>query len=232
MALIDVNGKGFKNFMAKLYGIGAAVVIMGAMFKILHWPGADIMLIVGLSTESVIFFFSAFEKPASEYDWSLVYPELAGIDDLDEDERIDGRNNAVGGGGGGGGTIAHELDAMLEEAKIDSELIQSLGDGLRRFGDAATKLNGTIDASAATEEYGEQIKLASKNMESLNALYAVQLEGSANHVEAQNSLMEKLNESLSQSDRLTGEVNSLVSNMSNLNSIYGGMLSAMNPNRN
>lgn len=230
MALIDVNGKGFKNFMAKLYGIGAAVVIMGAMFKILHWPGADIMLIVGLSTESVIFFFSAFEKPASEYDWSLVYPELAGIDDLDEDERIDGRNNAVGGGGGG--TIAHELDAMLEEAKIDSELIQSLGDGLRRFGDAATKLNSTIDASAATEEYGEQIKLASKNMESLNALYAVQLEGSANHVEAQNSLMEKLNESLSQSDRLTGEVNSLVSNMSNLNSIYGGMLSAMNPNRN
>ncbi|MCC5916826.1 MAG: gliding motility protein GldL [Cryomorphaceae bacterium] len=216
--------------MAKLYGIGAAVVIMGAMFKILHWPGADIMLIVGLSTESVIFFFSAFEKPASEYDWSLVYPELAGIDDLDEDERIDGRNNAVGGGGGG--TIAHELDAMLEEAKIDSELIQSLGDGLRRFGDAATKLNSTIDASAATEEYGEQIKLASKNMESLNALYAVQLEGSANHVEAQNSLMEKLNESLSQSDRLTGEVNSLVSNMSNLNSIYGGMLSAMNPNRN
>ncbi len=227
MALIDVNSKGFKNFMAKLYGLGAGVVILGAMFKILHWPGADIMLIVGLSTEAVIFFFSAFEKPASEYDWSLVYPELAGMEDLDEvEESIGGRSNSTPS------TVTEELDAMLEEAKIDSELIQSLGDGLRRFGDAASKLNETIDASAATNEYGEQLKLASKNMESLNALYAVQLEGSANHVEAQNSLMEKLNESLSNSDRLTDEVNSLVSNMSNLNTVYGGMLSAMNPNRN
>src|SRR6056300_295689 len=77
MALIDVNGKRFKNFMAKLYGIGAAVVITGAMFKIMHWEGANIMLVVGLTTEAVIFLFSAFEKPASEYDWTLVYPELA-----------------------------------------------------------------------------------------------------------------------------------------------------------
>ena len=59
MALIDVNGKRFKGFMAKLYGIGAAIVITGAMFKILHWPGADIMLVLGLSTEAVIFLFSA-----------------------------------------------------------------------------------------------------------------------------------------------------------------------------
>ena len=77
MALIDVNGKRFKNFMAKLYGIGAAVVILGALFKIMHWEGANIMLVVGLGTEAVIFLFSAFEKPATEYDWSLVYPELA-----------------------------------------------------------------------------------------------------------------------------------------------------------
>ncbi len=229
MALIDVNSKGFKNFMAKLYGLGAGVVILGAMFKILHWPGADIMLIVGLSTEAVIFFFSAFEKPASEYDWSLVYPELAGMEDLDE---VEDRLAPRGGNTGVSSSVTEELDAMLEDAKIDSELIQSLGDGLRRFGDAASKLNETVDASAATQEYGEQLKMASKNMESLNALYAVQLEGSANHVEAQNSLMEKLNESLSNSDRLTNEVNSLVTNMSSLNNVYGGMLNAMNVNRN
>jgi gliding motility-associated protein GldL len=229
MALIDVNSKGFKNFMAKLYGLGAGVVILGAMFKILHWPGADIMLIIGLSTEAVIFFFSAFEKPGSEYDWTLVYPELAGMEDLDEeDDRLGGRNGNMGVAS----SVTEELDAMLEDAKIDSELIQSLGDGLRRFGDAASKLNETVDASAATQEYGEQLKMASKNMESLNALYAVQLEGSANHVEAQNSLMEKLNESLSNSDRLTDEVNSLVTNMSSLNNVYGGMLNAMNVNRN
>ena len=82
MALIDVNGKKFKNFMAKLYGWGAAVVIMGALFKILHMPGADWMLIIGLTTEAVIFFISAFEKPASDYEWSRVYPELAESDDI------------------------------------------------------------------------------------------------------------------------------------------------------
>ena len=69
MALIDVNGKRFKNFMAKLYGFGAAVVILGALFKIMHWEGANYMLVVGLGTEAVIFFFSAFEKPATDYDW-------------------------------------------------------------------------------------------------------------------------------------------------------------------
>lgn len=65
--------------MGKLYGVGASVVIVGAMFKIMHWPGADLMIVVGMSTEAIIFFFSAFEPLHVEYDWSLVYPELAGV---------------------------------------------------------------------------------------------------------------------------------------------------------
>jgi gliding motility-associated protein GldL len=226
MALIDVNSKRFKNFMSKLYGWGAAVVILGAMFKILHLEGADIMLVVGLTTEAVIFFFSAFEKPHEEYDWTLVYPELAGMEDPDAELEMGANNkqNKL--------STTQELDLMLEEAKIDAELIESLGDGLRKFGDAANKLNSTVDAAAATSEYGEQLTLASKNMESLNALYAVQLESSANHMEAQNTLMEKLNSSISDSEKLSTEVSSLVQNMSQLNNIYGGMLSAMNPARN
>jgi gliding motility-associated protein GldL len=221
MALIDVNGKRFKNFMAKLYGLGAAVVILGAMFKILHYPGADIMLVVGLTTEAVIFFFSAFEKPHEEYDWTLVYPELAGMEDPDE-EMIRSGNQI---------SPTQELDNMLSEAKIDGELIESLGSGLRKFGDAAHKLNETVDAAAATSEYGEQLTLASKNMESLNALYAVQLESSASHMEVQNNLMEKLNSSLGDSEKLAEEVSSLASNMGQLNNVYGGMLSAMNVNK-
>src|SRR3954466_5495966 len=74
-----MGGKKWKSFMAKLYGFGAAVVIIGAMFKIMHWPGAGPMLVVGLSVEAIIFFFSAFEPPHEEIDWSLVYPELAGM---------------------------------------------------------------------------------------------------------------------------------------------------------
>lgn len=225
MALIDVNSKGFKNFMAKLYGIGAAVVIMGAMFKILHLPGADIMLVVGLSTESVIFLFSAFEKPGTEYDWTLVYPELAGMND-DDDYPSGGR------GGNNQLSTTQELDKMLEDAKVDSELIESLGEGLRKFGDAASNLNETSEAAAATKNYEEQISTASKNMESLNALYVVQLESSANHMETQNALMEKLNTSMENSEKLSSEVSSLTENIAQLNSVYGGMLSAMGGNRN
>lgn len=229
MALIDVNSRRFKNFMAKLYGLGAAVVILGAMFKILHLPGADVMLVVGLTTEAVIFFFSAFEKPHEEYDWTLVYPELAGMEEDEEYEAI-----ARGRGGSNSLSTTQELDKMMEDAKIDAELIESLGTGLRKFSDAASKINETSDAALATKEYEEQLQMASKNMESLNALYAVQLESSANHMETQNTLMEKLNSSIENSDKLSTEVNSLVTNMSQLNNIYGGMLSAMNanPNRN
>ena len=219
MALIDVNGKRFKTFMSRLYGWGASIVILGAMFKILHWTGADVMLVVGLTTEAVIFFFSAFEKPHEEYDWSLVYPELAGMEDPDEEYQ-----KSL--------TPTQELDNMLEEAKIDGALIESLGNGLRSFGDAASKLNETVDAAAATREYGEQMSLATRNMESLNALYAVQLESSANHMEAQNNLMEKLSSSIEDSEKLSTEVSSLVNNMTKLNGVYGGMLSAMNINAN
>ena len=131
--------KAGQNFMAKLYGIGASVVILGAMFKILHWPGADIMLTVGLTTEAVIFFISAFEKPHVDYDWSLVYPELAGMDD-------DGNKSPV-----------RELDNMLEKAKVDGDIIQSLGDGLRKVNQAANGIGSVVDIADSTKKYSDQV---------------------------------------------------------------------------
>jgi len=219
MALIDVNGKGFKNFMAKLYGWGAAVVILGALFKILHLPGADLMLIIGLGTEAVIFFFSAFEKPSEEVDWTLVYPELAGMEDPDF---IEGRLEK-----GSQLTPTQELDNMLAEAKIDSELMQSLGDGMKKLSDTAGNLSSTADAAGATQEYSDQLSSAAKNMESLNALYQVQLDNSKTQVEMQNSVMERLGTTVDKSQGLAEEVAMLTTNIGNLNNVYGGMLSAM-----
>src|SRR5690606_40505885 len=103
---------------------------------------------------------------------------------------------------------------------------------LRKFGEADDNLNNSIDADSATQQYGEQLSLASKNMESLNALYAVQLESSANHMETQNRLMENLTASINDSEKLATEVSSLAQNMNQLNNVYGGMLSAMNVNKN
>jgi gliding motility-associated protein GldL len=220
MALIDVNGKKFKNFMAKLYGWGAAVVIMGALFKILHMPGADWMLIIGLTTEAVIFFISAFEKPAADYEWSRVYPELA--DAEEEYAPAAKKSRAVSNL-----SPTQELDKMLDEAKIGPELIQSLGDGMRRLSETAGSLNTAVDAAGATAAYSNQLSTAAKNMEALNALYAVQLENTTNQVEVQNALMEKLGTSIQDSEKLTGEVSKMVNNVSALNNVYGNMLAAM-----
>lgn len=156
-----MKGKKWKNFMAKLYGWGAAVVILGALFKIQHWPGAGIMLTIGLSTEAVIFFFSAFEKPHEEPDWSLVYPELAGMHGEEKDEPAKKS-----------GTVTEELDKMLEEAKIGPELLQSLGSGLRNLSDSTAKLSDLSDAAVATNDYAQSMKSASANVDELSKAYS------------------------------------------------------------
>lgn len=166
MGLAELTkSKKWKNFMAKLYGWGAAVVIVGALFKIQHWEGASEMLIVGLGTEAVIFFFSAFEPPHEEVDWSLVYPELAGMEG-------DGHGHGHGGKGGsvyGGDSVSQQLDRMLEDAKIGPELIESLGMGMRNLGDNAQKLTNLSDASVATNDYTNTLLEASQSVNAFSA---------------------------------------------------------------
>jgi gliding motility-associated protein GldL len=216
MALIDVNGKRFKNFMTKLYGLGAAVVIMGALFKIIHLKGADLMLIIGLTTEAVIFAISAFEAQPKEYDWTLAYPELENEPAKEKKVRRSG-----------GGTVTQELDRMLEEAKIGPELLDSLSNGMRKLSETAASLNTATDAAGATAAYSEQLGAAAKNMEALNALYAVQLESSASQMEVQSAVIEKLGASAQSADSLSAEVTKLSQNLAQLNSVYGNMLTAM-----
>lgn len=151
-----VRTRGFRNFMAKLYGLGAAVVILGALFKINHYAGADIMLIVGLGTESLIFFFSAFEPPHVEPDWSLVYPELAGM----YPESGEGHKKPT-----------QELDDLLSEAKIGPELIASLGTGLKKMSDNASRLADITDAASVTNDYVSNVKGASASVSELNQSY-------------------------------------------------------------
>lgn len=157
------QSKTFKNLMVKLYGIGAAVVIVGALFKIQHWEGADIMLILGLGTEAIIFTFSAFEPPHQEVDWSLVYPELAGMHEPGA-QRKKALNAAKD-------PVAQQLDKMLSEAKIGPDLIQSLGTGLKSLGDNAGKMADISNATVATNEYSSSIRSASKTVGEMTTAY-------------------------------------------------------------
>lgn len=164
MSWIDkmVISPGYKKFMSKLYGWGASVVIIGALFKINHYPYADVMLIIGLTTESIIFFFSAFEIPHKEPDWTLVYPELAGLDHATGiDHKSHGKKDAVSG----------ELDKMLEKAKIGPELIESLGNGMRNLSETTSKLSNVADASLANDKYVNTMKSATESANVLNESY-------------------------------------------------------------
>ena len=155
-----MQSKGWKNFMAKLYGLGAAVVIVGAMFKIMHWPGAGPMLVLGLTVEAIIFFFSAFEPPHEEVDWSLVYPELAGMHDDDEKKKARAKD-----------PVAMALDKILEDGKIGTDLILSLGNGMRNLSENTSKLTDLTDASVATNEYVTNVRQASNSINDMSKSY-------------------------------------------------------------
>lgn len=185
-----VQSSGWKNFMSKLYGIGASIVIVGALFKIQHWSGAGIMLTVGLLTEAVIFFFSAFEPLHEEIDWTLVYPELAGIPEegtealpsqgsgRSRDTGAIGSGGFSGGGFGGGGygggagsAALAKFDEMLEKAEITPELFQNLGTGMKKLGDATTNINAMNDIALASNTYSATVKGATDALGKLSESY-------------------------------------------------------------
>lgn len=160
-----VRSKGYKNFMAKLYGWGASVVILGALFKIMHFPGAAPMLIAGMGTEALIFFMSAFEPLHVEYNWALVYPELAAGDDIETPTSGKGKKSLPTG------TPTQQLDKMLTEAKVGPELIESLATGMRNLADNAKKLSGISDAATVTDAYAANMTKAAESVRNLTLQY-------------------------------------------------------------
>jgi gliding motility-associated protein GldL len=265
MGLTEITqGKKFRLFMSRLYGWGASIVILGALFKIQHYEGAGIMLVVGLSTEAIIFFFSAFEPPHEDVDWSLVYPELAGMQDEDPADRK--KKKAAKD------PVAQYLDKLLSDANIGPDLISGLGTGLKSLGESTSKMADLSNASVATNEYvknvnqaaqsagqlsqsyiraaqvaeqlantsedvkvyKDQVGSAGKNLAALNAVYELQLQDSNQHLKQTskfydgiNELMSNLSSTLEDTKKYKDEVAMLAKNLSQLNTVYGNMLSAM-----
>ncbi|MFY0687714.1 MAG: gliding motility protein GldL [Cyclobacteriaceae bacterium] len=154
--------------MPKVYGIGAAIVIVGAMFKILHLPGAAAMLGIGLTTEAIIFFLSAFEPKHKDPDWAKVYPELA--DDYDGPRAAP--RAAVPQATG----VSAQMDKVMADAKIGPDLVKSLGDGMKNLADSANKMANISDAATATNEYANNMKTASKSLQGMNKSYEMTMD--------------------------------------------------------
>lgn len=200
-----------KKAMNMVYGLGAAVVIIGALFKIMHWPFGNAMLIIGLITEALVFAISAFEPVDDELDWSLVYPELSGGQKLKKGEKPKDER----------GILSEKLDEMLKSAKIDANLMESLGNSIRNFEGAAKGISPTVDSMASQKKYSEEMGVAATQMESLNNLYKIQLESSQKQSDANQAIADN-------ATKLKEQMESLASNLSSLNGVYGGMLTAMN----
>ena len=206
-----------KKQMNFAYGMGAAVVIIGALFKITHlefgFITGNLMLTIGLIVEAGIFALSAFEPVDEDLDWTLVYPELANGEARKKTTKAEAPSNAEG-------LLSQKLDAMLKEAKIDGELMASLGNSIKNFEGAAKSIMPTADAMVSTNKYSEELTLAASQMESLNSLYKIQLQSASRNAQINEEVVEN-------NIKLKEQMQSLTSNLSSLNNVYGGMLSAM-----
>ena len=203
------QSKSTKKLFNMAYGIGAAIVILGALFKIQHISigpvTGGLMLTIGMAVEALVFAISAFEPIEDDLDWTKVYPELG---DADSE------------GAGVNGMLSQKLDNLLQEAQVDTELMTNLGNSIKSFHTAAEGLSVASESISSTAKYNEQVELAATQMESLNGLYQVQMENSNKQAELNNAMVEN-------SERLKEQMESLASNLSSLNGVYGGMLSAM-----
>lgn len=202
------RSRGYRNFMAKLYGWGAALVILGALFKINHYTGANSMLILGMGTEAIIFFFSAFEPPHVEPDWSLVYPEFAGLyhgTDVGDAVKNKGKKSNL--------TPTQELDDMLGKAKIGPELIESLGKGLRGLSETTSKLSDVSNASVATDDYVKNMKVAAQSVVKLSDSY--------------NKTSQKLDADINVSDEYFNNMKKAAASVGTLSSAYAQATEAL-----
>ena len=210
------SSKSTKKLFNMAYGLGASIVIIGALFKIMHFNLGPItggmMLSIGMIVEAVVFAISAFEPVDEDIDWTLVFPELA-----DGEKRTTSRTEDDGDAQG---MLSKKLDEMLAEAKIDAAMMSSLGKSIENFSGAAENIAPAVDSIAATNKYSEQLSLAASQMESLNSLYKVQLESANRQAEINNEVAEN-------AGKLKEQMESLASNLSSLNGVYGGMLTAM-----
>jgi len=182
---------------------GATIVIIGLLFKIQHWPYGGLFISLGLSMEAFLFLILGFQRDVTEIDWTRAYPELS------EDYKGELPASSAKGGGGGNFSSTAALDKMMEEAKIGPELIRSLGDGLRTFGDKVGAISRVTDAGNATVIFTEKIKNATASYDKLSESFE---KASVNLAEMAGSGIDSKNYHV--------QVSSMVKNLSALNAVY------------
>ena len=199
-----------KVAMHMLFGLGGAVVIIGALFKILHLEIGPItgglVLGLGLGTEALIFTVAALNTGEIKEEHSDYVKKVKGA----------GPTKTSGGGDG----LSSKIDAIMQEAKLDVNLMNSLTKSIKGLENSAKALSPASEAISASQNYSQELAKAASQLEQLNANYQEQVSNAKGNSE----LKEKINEDAQQ---LRAQMESLSSNLAALNNVYGGMLNAM-----
>ena len=202
------QSKKYKSFMGAVYGIGAAIVMVGAYFKLTHIQGADLMLALGLGVEALIFFLSAFEPQHLDYAWDNVFVEL--------DEDWDGVQKTQFATSGAGRPAAATTDVeeamlskMFEKMNVSEETFNKIGKGLDKLAQNAGQMADISNAMAATTNYANAMDRATKSISDFSNAYV--------------QTNQKLSDSLGKLDFSALDANTIkkvASSMQSLNSIY------------
>ncbi len=209
-----VESPAYKKIMGYVYGWGASVAIIGALFKIMHFPGASIMLVAGLGVEAFIFFMSAFEPPHAMPDWTLVYPELLGLEDTESNDR---HSHASNGGNGGGS----ELSALVSAGAIDQTTINQLSEGVKKLANTTSQMADLTDATSATKAYINNVKVASDSLSQFSAAQSEVAAVGSRFTESSSKLADAVASQADLSKQLSN-------NMSAVNAAYEKQLSGLN----
>ncbi len=215
-----LGSKKWKRVSHVIYSVGASIVILGAMFKLLHLSfgpfTGESMLFVGLTTEAFIFLMFALEPPHKEYDWSLVYPELVGL----EGGRARKGQSGVDG--------FSQLNELFASANIDGNVMSKLGDGIHKLESTASKLNDMSQAALATENYTKSMNTAAEAVSTLTKTTKSRIDSQVDVQKNIGEVIENLSVSLEHSKAFRKETDELAKKLVTLNNVYGNMLSAMN----
>ena len=190
-----------KRVTGIIYSVGAAVVIIGALFKILHWPGASYVLMGGMFTEAFLFLIGTLDAPHPTYAWEQVFPQLVSLEHGCEPNlyaEISQREKptllgGMGGNGGNGGGVSLPAGALSDKDQA------SLSEGIQKLAKTAAQLNDLGKVAEGTAKLGEKMEIAGNAMEKFAA--------SATNMSGQTEAYEK-------------GLNAVNANLNNLNAIY------------
>ncbi len=250
------KGQRFFNFA---YSIGAAIVIWGALFKILHLPGGNMLLSIGMGTEVLMFILTAFDRPPREYHWEEVFPVLSSKNPEDRPE-FNGAGIVVGGVGGSavsaprGASMPSRIELPADATPTDEYVAQIAAlsqqmDQLRQTTESLNKVSEVLLESyrAITENsenitrsstgYVEEMQALNRNIAGLNTIYEIQLKGVSSQLDSIDRVNQGIKDirdmyekSSAMSHRYCEETEKMARYMQQLNQVYEKMLHAMTIN--